>query len=226
MKLNKTWLTFLALALASSAASGQTPTTRGAGGNGGNVVASESEFDTDFPPRKFDPRRYDAIFRKNPFMQEVVPAAKEAPNDPWADGLQLRAVSRIGGKFVVHVENTKLTKDEDREKRKMAYHRLVEGDEGEALRIQTVRPHRDPSQVEVVVATGTGTNVKTATIKYSEKQLAAKAPQVQPPKPGQPRTTRRTVTPRPTTPTTKRPTTTPGKRRVILPPGLPGSTQR
>jgi hypothetical protein len=198
-------------------------------------VGADSEFQSDFPPRKFDPRRYDAIFRRNPFMQEVVPVEQPKEDDPWAEGLELRAVTRIGGKFVVHVENTKLTNDEDREKRKLAYHRLVEGESKEALRIETVRAHRDPSQVEVVVATGTGARSKTATLTYSQKQLSAKVPkQIAPPKPGQqtrPTTTRRTVTPRATpTPTrpTPRPTTTrrtgssnTSQRRVILPPGLP-----
>lgn len=223
-------LSILAAALLGLVAQGQTPNPPAGSPaiGGGNVpAAADSEFQSDFPPRKFDPRRYDAIFRRNPFMQEVVPSKGPVAEDPWADGLELRAVTRIGGKFVVHVENTKLAKDEDREKRRMAYHRLVEGDDREALRIQTVKAHRDPSQVEVVVATGVGTRAKTATIKYSDKQLKAKAPKtVKPPKPGQPTTTRRTVTPRPTTPTTRRPTATPGKRRVILPPGLPGSTQR
>lgn len=218
------WIPLIAGWCLAAPLSAQQPPAPGA--NAANVPSVESEFQSDFPPRKFDPRRYDAIFERNPFMQEVVPAPKDAAEDPWAEGLELRAVTRIGGKYVVHVENTKLTKDEDREKRKMAYHRLVEGDGKEALRIQTVRAHRDPSQVEVVVATGAGTSVRTATIKYSDKQLKAKTPAAKP-TPGKPTTTRRTVTPRPTTtPTTRRPTATPGKRRVILPPGLPGSTQK
>ena len=206
-----------------SLALGQTPSIPGVpGGEGESPATEESSEDItpSFPPRKFDPRRYDAIFRRNPLMQEVVPAQEEAgPDDAWAEGLILRAVTRIGGQFVVHVENTKLVGDEDREKRKMAYHRLTEGQSGNELRIQSVKPHRDPEQVEVVLATGVGTSVKTATIKYSDKQLKA-TPQVKPPTPGRPQTTRRTV-PRPNTPTT-----TPGKRRVILPPGLPGSTQQ
>ncbi|MFT5187092.1 MAG: hypothetical protein ACI9DF_003406 [Verrucomicrobiales bacterium] len=190
-----------------------------------NPEAAAENVTPSFPPKRFDPRAYDAIFRRNPFMQEVVPVQEEAgPDDAWAEGLILRAVTRIGGQFVVHVENTKLVGDDDREKRKMAYHRLTEGQTSGDLRIQTVKPHRDPEQVEVVIATGAGTSVKTATIKYSDKQLKAKA-QPKPPTPGRPQTTRRT-TPRPNTPTTNRPTTTPGKRRVILPPGLPGSTQK
>ncbi len=204
---------------------GQTPPPGAAAAPGQMIDDAETG---DFPPKRFDPRRYDAIFQRNPFMQEVVPVVEEAgPDDEWAKPLMLRAVSRIGGNFVVHVENTQLVKDEDPDKRRMAYHRLVQGQDDEKLRIREVKPHRDPSQVEVVVETGRGANVKTATLTYSDKQLKAKAPTVakKPPTPGRPQTTRRTVTPRPTTPTTRRPSTTPGKRRVILPPGLPGSTQ-
>lgn len=193
-------------------------------------VGADSEFQSDFPPRKFDRRRYDAIFQQNPFTREVVPVDAPKEEDPWAEGLELRAVTRIGGKYVVHVENTKLTIDPDHEKRKMAYHRLVEGDDREALRIETVRPHRDPSQVEVVVATGSGAQSKIATLTYSQKQLAAKAsPKVTPPQPGQANqartTTRRTVMPRraPSTPTPRNSNSNNQnpRRRVILPPGLP-----
>ena len=156
-------------------------------------------------------------------MQEVVPVAEEKPDDPWADNLIIRAVTRIGGNYVVHVENTKLVGDEDPAQRRLAHHRLVEGQSGD-LRIQSVKPHRDASQVEVVLATGSGASVKTATVKYSDKQLKAKAQTAKArPTPGRP-TTRRTVpatTRAKTTPTTKR-STTPGKRRVILPPGLQG----
>lgn len=220
------WLPAAGLVLASVVVLGQSPALPAQNGDPG---ASAEETESDFPPKRFEPRRYDAIFKKNPFMQEVVPVEEETPDDPWADGLELKAVSRIGGKFVVHVANTKLVGDEDREKRKMAYHRLVEGDDREALRIQSVKPHRDPAQVEVIVATGAGSNVKTAAITYSEQQLKASAPaQVKPPQAGQgrrPTTTRRTVNPRSRRPTTNRTQATP-KRRVILPPGLPGATQQ
>lgn len=203
---------------------GQTPnaSNQNIGGTGAAAPA-DSGTASDFPPKKFDPRRYDAIFRKNPFMQEVVPVAEEKPDDPWADNLIIRAVTRIGGNYVVHVENTKLVGDEDPAQRRLAYHRLVEGQNSGDLRIQSVKPHRDASQVEVVLATGSGASVKTATVKYSEKQLKAKAaPAKARPTPGKP-TTRRTVpTTRKTTPTTTKRSTTPGKRRVILPPGLQG----
>ena len=159
-------------------------------------------------------------------MQEVVAEDKPVEEDPWADDLILRAVTRIGGRYVVHVENTKLVGDQDPEQRKLAHHRLVEGSNSGKLRIQSVKPHRDPSQVEVVLATGSGAAVKTATVQYSEKQLAAKTPTPRPTgnTKGKATTTRRpvpTTTRTTTTPTTKR-STTPGKRRVILPPGLQG----
>lgn len=199
----------------------QAPAKEGIGASAGAGSAAEETGASDFPPKRFDPRRYDAIFRKNPFMQEVVPVAEEKVEDPWADDLILRAVTRIGGKFVVHVENTKLIGDEDPEKRRQAHRRLVEGQADGALRIQSVKPHRDASQVEVVLASGSGASVKTATVKYSDKQLKSKAIAAKKPAtPGRPTTTRRT-TPTRSTPSTKR-TTTPGKRRVILPPGLQG----
>lgn len=203
---------------------GQTPDDPnqdiGAADDSANV---EEEAASDFPPKKFDARRYDAIFKRNPFLQEVVPVAEEKAEDPWADSLTLRSVSRIGGQFVVHVEDTKLAGDEDPDKRRQAYHRLTEGQSAGDLRIQSVKPHRDPAQVEVVLVTGSGAAVKTATIKYGDKQLKPKAPPATArPTPGQPNpsTTRRPVAPT-TTPDTSR-STTPGKRRVILPPGLQG----
>lgn len=200
----------------------QTPTKETIGATEDTAGAAEETGASDFPPKRFDPRRYDAIFRKNPFMQEVVPVAEVKAEDPWADDLILRAVTRIGGQFVVHVENTKLVGDEDPKMRRMAYHRLVEGQASGDLRIQSVKPHRDAAQVEVVLATGSGASVKTATVKYSEKQLKApKAPAKGRPTPGGP-TTRRTVTPATNKPTTTKRSTTPGKRRVILPPGLQG----
>ena len=203
---------------------GQTPKAANNNiGVSGASAAADGGTASDFPPKKFDPRRYDAIFRKNPFMQEVVPVAEEKAEDPWADDLIVRAVTRIGGIYVVHVENTKLVGDEDPAQRRLAHHRLVEGQTSGDLRIQSVKPHRDASQVEVVLATGSGASVKTATVKYSDKQLKAKASTANKrPTTGRP-TTRRTVpTTRKTTPTTTKGSTTPGKRRVILPPGLRG----
>ena len=189
---------------------GQSPEGPGAAANAEAAGAPVSQ---DFPPEKFDPRRYDEILQRNPFMQEVLQVKPSAPDNAWAEGLIVRAVTRIGGRYVVHVENTKLVKDADIEKRRMAYHRLVEGQGGDALRIQTVRAHRDPRQVEVVVATGKGTRVKTATIKYDEKQLTAKAAQKIPPRSGGTRTTRRgPSSSKPPTPQRPGP-----NRRVVLP---------
>ncbi len=201
---------------------GQTPTASNQNIGATDAAAADDGTASDFPPKKFDPRRYDVIFRKNPFMQEVVPVTEEKAEDPWADNLTLRAVTRIGGNFVVHVENTKLVGDEDPAQRRLAHHRLVEGQSGD-LRIQSVKPHRDPAQVEVVLAMGSGASVKTATVTYSAKQLTKKTPAANKrPTPGKP-TTRRTVpTSRSKTPTTTKRSTTPGKRRVILPPGLQG----
>ena len=189
----------------------------------GAPAAAEEEADDDFPPRKFDARRYDAIFQKDPFMNEVAIEAKEEEKlDEWAKGLVIRAVTRITGKYVVHVEDTTLKNEKDPEKLKMRYHRLVEGDNSAQLRVQSVRPHRDPTQVEVVVLKGAGSAAQTATIKYNEKEIVAKAA-ARPPVNRAPNTSRSVPTPtrgaKPAT-TTRRPTTTPGKRRVIMPPGL------
>ena len=194
---------------------GQSPEAPGAPAN---AEAAGTPVSQDFPPKKFDPRRYDEIFQRNPFMQEVLQVKPSAPDNTWAEGLIVRAVTRIGGHYVVHVENTKLTKDPDIEKRRKAYHRLVEGQGGEPLRIQSVSAHRDPRQVEVVVATGQGSRVKTATIRYDDKQLTAKAPRT-PSKSRAPTTAKRAS---PRVPTRKPSPRTPNstKRRVVMPPGI------
>ncbi len=185
-------------------------------------AAAEQDL-SDFPPKKFDPRRYDAIFRKKPFEGEVIPVTETKEVEDWSKDLILRAVTRIGGKYVVHVENKSLVKDEDPEKRRKARMRIVEGSTDLPLTIQTVKPHRDPLQVEVVVVSGSGTGSKTATLKYDAAELkkAKTSPNTRKPPAGKaPTTTRRVTTTKPGTPRTARPTTTPGKRRVIMPPGL------
>lgn len=162
----------------------------------------------DFPPVKFDPRRYDTVVEKNPFMHDIVVKSTVNPRkDPWADNLVIRAVSRINGLYVVHVEDTKLVEDPDPEKRKQAHSRLVEGQLGD-LRIQSVKPHRDPAQVEVVLITGEGESAKTATVKYDEKQLFVKAPATAIKREANKKTTSKTSTR----------SAVPLKRRVILPP--------
>ena len=187
------------------------------------ATTAEEAGGDDFPPRKFDARRYDAIFQKDPFMNEVAIQAKDdGAKDEWAKGLVVRAVTRITGKFVVHVEDTTLKNEKDPEKLKMRYHRLVEGDNQAGLRVQSVKPHRDPTQVEVVVLKGAGGAAQTATIKYNEKDIVAKA-RAKPPVKRAPSTSRRVpTTTRSSRPSTAKPkpTTTPGKRRVIMPPGL------
>lgn len=162
----------------------------------------------DFPPVKFDPRRYDAIVEKNPFMHDIVVKSTVNPRkDPWADNLVIRSVSRINGLYVVHVEDTQLAEHPDPEKRKQAYYRLVEGQLAD-LRIQSVKPHRDAAQVEVILISGKGGSAKTATVKYSKKQLLVKVP---------PAAIKRVADKRSTSKTSTR-SAVPLKRRVILPP--------
>lgn len=170
----------------------------------------------DFPPVKFDPRRYDTVVEKNPFMHDIVVKSTVNPRkDPWADNLVIRAVSRINGLYVVHVEDTKLVDDPDPEKRKQAHYRLVEGQLGN-VRIQSVKPHRDPSQVEVVLISGEGESAKTATVKYDEKQLFVKAPVT---------AIKRAANKRSASKTSTRPAV-PLKRRVILPPTVEVSSPK
>jgi hypothetical protein len=170
----------------------------------------------DFPPVKFDPRRYDTVVEKNPFMYDIVVKATVNPRkDPWADNLVIKAVSRINGLYVVHVEDTKLVEDPDPEKRKQAHSRLVEGQLGD-LRLQSVKPHRDPAQVEVVLITGEGESAKTATVKYDVKQLFVKAPVT---------AIKRAANKRSALKPSTRPAV-PLKRRVILPPTVEVSSHK
>ena len=163
----------------------------------------------DFPPRKFDASRYEAIWARNPFIAEVVPQdAAEEEIEKWAEGLTLRAVTRIQGKYVVHVEDNALAKEKDPKKLRARYQRLVEDASGASiggLRIVHVKAHRDPNQVEVTVSKGEGADAKEAVVKYDPKALVAKAPAVKKPtalgnRVPRPTTTRRVVTPTRTTP--------------------------
>ncbi|MGY8690448.1 MAG: hypothetical protein ACKVHP_22265, partial [Verrucomicrobiales bacterium] len=169
-------------------------------------VVEEPSAQPGFPPRKFDASRYEAIWAKNPFIAEVVPeetAVEET--EKWAEGLILRGVTRIEGKYVVHVEDNALAKEKDPTKQRARYQRLVEDASGASiggLRIVHVKAHRDPNQVEVTVSKGEGADAREAVVMYDPKELAVKAPVVKPPKPGsgvrRPTTTRRTVTPQTT----------------------------
>ncbi len=173
------------------------------------VGAEESSIGfNDFPPRKFEPRRYAQIWNKNPFVSEVTLQAgpTEKPQE-WSKGLILRAVSRIQGKYVVHVEDTSLTKEKDPAKARNRYQRLVQDAPNASsggLRIVRVKAHRDPHQVEVTVSKGDGSEAEEAVVKYDPKALVVKntQPQRTPsqvPKPGAPTTTRRVILPPGTT---------------------------
>jgi len=113
----------------------------------------------DFPPKAFDPERYKAISKRNPFGAILV-RPSQPPAADWAKGLVLRAVSRINGHFVVHVEDTSRTNV-----RKSL--RLVEGDNRFELAIESVKPHRNPAQVEVIVRKTRAPDVGTATLTYA-----------------------------------------------------------
>lgn len=165
----------------------------------------ESSLQSGFPPRKFDPSRYEAIWVKNPFVAQLVPqntAGEEEP-EKWAEGLILKSVTRIGGKYVVHVEDQAMAKEKDWTKQRARFHRLVE-DANKAsiggLRIVQVKAHRDPNQVKVTVSKGEGADTREAEVRYDPKALASK-PSAKPPSPT---TTKRTVTPQTSRPTTQR----------------------
>lgn len=138
-----------------------------------------NQTDGDFPPRPFDARRYEAIWKRNPFLKEVIASdAPEQQTEDWAKGLVLRGVSRIQGRYVVHIEDTtpvspkaKSTSEAPRS------FRLVEGtaDGGpDGLTIRAVKAHRDPTQVVVTVAKATGDATGEATVKYDPRAIAAK----------------------------------------------------
>lgn len=136
----------------------------------------------DFPPQKFDPGRYKKIWAKNPFVAEVV-NKEEAPveGEEWAKGLILRAVTRIEGKYVVHVEDTALATEKDPLKARGRYQRLVQDEPDQSrgdLRIVRVKAHRDPSQVEVTVSKTAEQDGTEAVVKYDPKALLAQAPPV------------------------------------------------
>ncbi len=125
----------------------------------------------DFPPQRFDAARYATIAAKNPFVAEVAMTSETASvEDTWAKGIVVRAVNWIGGKYVVHVENTALAKEKDSAKRRLQFQRLEEGSNNpNGIRVVDVKAHRDPNQVEVVIAASKDANAKTATIGYDQK---------------------------------------------------------
>ena len=123
----------------------------------------------DFPPKAFDPKRYEAISERNPFGSAIVPEIP-APNADWAKGIVLRAVTRIDGHYVVHVENTI---------KGSAWKslRLVEGHEDLELTIKQVKPHRNPAQVEVLVTrSNPAGEPQTATLTYAPSSAASIRP--------------------------------------------------
>ena len=131
---------------------------------------------SDFPPKKFKAGRYDAIWQKNPFVSEGVAEIRpdEAVHE-WAKGFVLRAVTRIQGKYVVHLENTRPPKVAVASKTTNRYFRLVEdADSPSGLSITRVKAHRDPSQVEVMVAFKNGETQSEAVIKYDPRALRAR----------------------------------------------------
>ena len=119
----------------------------------------------DFPPKALDPKRYEEISQRNPFGSTIVPEAP-APTSDWAKGLVLRAVTRIDGHYVVHVENK--TKGSA-----WKALRLVEGHENLELTIKEVKPHRNPAQVEVLGARSNPVGEpQTATLTYAPSAAA------------------------------------------------------
>ena len=75
--------------------------------------------------------------------------------DTWAKCIIVRALNRIGGKYVVLVEHSTLAKEEDFAKKRLQFQRHEEGASGILgfYRVVHVKPNRDPNQVEVVIAT-------------------------------------------------------------------------
>lgn len=119
----------------------------------------------DFPPKAFEPARYEAIAERDPFGGAIVSSPIPTLADDWSKGLVLRAVTRIEGRYVVHVSNAKSKK---------AF-RLVEGEGKSDLKILSVKPHRDPAQVQVVVESHRGDEAKVATLRYAtQKERAGK----------------------------------------------------
>lgn len=149
----------------------------------------------DFPPQKFDPGRYKKIWAKNPFVAEVVNKEEDpVEGEEWAKGLILRAVTRIEGKYVVHVEDTALANEKDPLKARRRYQRLVQDEPDQSrgdLRIVRVKAHRDPNQVEVTVSKTAEQDGTEAVVKYDSKALLAQAPPVRltPQNPRQPQRT-------------------------------------
>ncbi|MCH1507101.1 MAG: hypothetical protein L7V86_26215 [Verrucomicrobiales bacterium] len=132
--------------------------------------------ETDFPPKKFNPSRYEVIWKKNPFLSEVAVVGEPSEDvESWAKGFVLRSVTRVSAKYIVHVENTSPPKAKDPVKGAVRYHSLTEDTPSRhGLTIVRVKAHRDPSQVEVTVGKMIGDVMKEATIKYDLKALAAR----------------------------------------------------
>lgn len=148
-----------------------------------NVFSQGGEVskETDFPPKKFEASRYDAIWEKNPFTSQVTVIGEPSEDvESWAKGYILRSVTRVNGKYMVHIENTTPPKAKDPVKGAVRYHRLTEDEPSRhGLTIVRVKSHRDPSQVEVTVGKQDGDDVTEALIKYDPRALAAK-PAAQP----------------------------------------------
>ena len=173
------------------------------------VLAQES----DFPPNEFEPSSYQSIWQLHPFILEVNEPAPIEKIDDWADGIFVRAVNRIDGKYVVHIEDTKLANERDSKKARHRFQRLVEDSSDElasGLYLVEVKAHRDPLQVEVVIAKLEGQDSKQATVKYDPKLLSANLR-----KTGKRIT--HVVTPRTPTPNQSGGTK---NRKVVMPPGL------
>lgn len=167
----------------------------------GFTQAQTEESAADFPPKKFDPSRYELIWQKNPFLSEVAIVGEPSEEiESWAKGFVLRSVTRVSGKYMVHVENTSPPKAKDPVKGAVRYHSLKEDTPSRhGLTIVRVKAHRDPSQVEVTVGKTIDDEVKEAMIKYDPKALAAK-PAPRPAAQQPPRTATRPATNQAATP--------------------------
>lgn len=133
--------------------------------------SAPSEEVADFPPQKFEVRRYDAIAKKNPFMKETQIQGVQETVD-WAKDLQLRAVTKLDGKYVVHVENAALKNEKEIEKRRLRFRRIIEGSALDGMTIKEVKPNRDPKLVEVILVNSDG---KTANLKFDQNLIKSKA---------------------------------------------------